>query len=205
MSKKVMISPYIFIDDEDEQIDTTNYTIDIINMIISDNVFKKCEDSENNVHILADAFDSLKNGNFTMFKKIMNKNKNLVNKKYSGSYLIHDACSLGNPEYVALLLFLGANCSILNDKGMTAQHCAVTSGLPVIIDILALFGHSMNITDKNGITPFYYALKSKNEDMIRILMLYKSDPYIKPQTNEIENDITESTSELLDDYIKNFK
>jgi ankyrin repeat protein len=127
---------------------------------------------------LADAFKFLRSKNMSEFRKIVSFDRDIINKKYNNTYLIHEACKIGDPDYVSLLLLLGAKCDIIDEYGMMAQHYAVKYKSIVIVDILSLFGNSMNVFDSNGNMPLYYAIKNNDEDMIKILMIYKADPII---------------------------
>jgi ankyrin repeat protein len=205
---KIVVSPYITIDDDDDnvQIDP-EYTRDTSNMIISDEahmaIMRGDIGSGIDVCILADAFNLLKQRDIGKFRKLITKNKDIINDKHLGTFLIHESCQRGLPECAALLLFLGAKCSVLNDKGLSAQHCAVLSGSTVLIDILSLFGHSMNIIGVDKKTPFQYAIDSKNQEMIKTMMIYKSDPFIDPLN--IDDDICDDVIDQLDEYIKDYK
>jgi ankyrin repeat protein len=197
-NEKISIS-YFIVDNNDEIIDPI-YTQHIVDMIISEDahmeIMKEYIEPSANASILADAFKLLKQKEFSRFRNLVTKNKNIINTKYTGTFLIHESCQRGLPECAALLLFLGAECSIFNDKGMTAQHCAVLSGSTVLIDILSLFGHSMNVTSVDNKTPFQYAIDSKNHDMMKALMIYKTDLFINPI--EKNDDLIDT----LDEYIK---
>jgi ankyrin repeat protein len=196
-------------DDSSEEIDMTNYNKDMRQMIISEKNF--CDIISNNVKsnsklkLLSNAFRYMRVNKFTEFRKIICKNKSIINNKYNKTFLIHEACKKGDPDYIALLLFLGAKCSIIDDHGMMAQHYAVKSGSIIAIDILSLFGNSMNVKDKKENTPMYYAIMNKNEEMIKTLMIYKADPTIKPLINhDIDNIEDDDFLNCINEYIKNF-
>ncbi|VBB18518.1 hypothetical protein YASMINEVIRUS_981 [Yasminevirus sp. GU-2018] len=209
---KITLVPTLTVDD-DELIDVDNYTRDTREFIISDNCVDEIIAERSTTGFsqkqISDAFKYLRSNNFTEFRKAVGKNKSIVNVKFCKTYMIHEACRLANPECVSLLLFLGAKCSTLDDEGFTAQHRAVMSKSTVIVDILSLFGNSMNIKDKNGNTPFYYALLQKDEDMIKTLMTYKADPFIRdtPNNDSMDiflNSVSGEISEILSKYIGEF-
>lgn len=163
----------------DELIDMYDYTRDTRNLILSDSVVCDILNELNQEHTkmqnISIAFKYLRLLKLAEFRKLVNDNKSIINIKFENTYLIHEACRLGNPEYVALLLFLGAKCSILDDNGYMAQHYAVMAKSTVIIDILALFGNNMNVKDKNGNTPLYYSLMTRDTSITKLLMTYKSN------------------------------
>ena len=201
MYKKVTLTHYIALDCDDDEIQSA-YTSNDVNMIITDDgymaIMLENIGTNNDMCILAEAFNLIKQKEITKFRKLITKNKNIIDKKYNGTFLIHESCIKAVPECTALLLFLGAKCSVLNCNGMTAQHCAVLSGSTIMIDILSLFGHSMNILDANKKTPFEYAINSSDNEMIRALMVYKECPFIAPFKEE-------DTNNQLDEYIKEHK
>lgn len=191
------------IEEEDEMIDMDNYTRDTRNMILTDETVQSIinDTSKGGIHQknLMDAFKALKTSKFGDFRKIVSDDRSIINMKHDKTYLIHEACRLGNPECVSLLMFLGARCSVLDDRGMMAQHYAVQSRSTVVIDILSLFGNSMNVNDKDGNTPFYCALQNNDKTMIRSLMTYKVDPIMKEYVAK-DSDF----SAMLADYVNNF-
>lgn len=166
----------------DEIIDTTEYTKDTRDFIITDDAVDLIMADRVNGSSqkdIGDAFRFLRSNNLVEFRKIIGRNRFIVNNKHNKTFLVHEACRLGNVEFVSLLLFLGAQCTIMDDNGFMAQHYAVKSKSTVVVDILFLFGFNMNVRDSKGNSPFYYALMDENVEMINVLMIYKADPMIK--------------------------
>ena len=56
---------------------------------------------------------------------VVSANRFMINTKYNKTFLIHEACKLGNPDFVSILLFLGSVCDVLDDHGMVVHHYAV--------------------------------------------------------------------------------
>lgn len=158
-----------------DEIINADYTYDNRDLIITDETVNEILNEPSNVHniqSLINAFEFLRADNIVEFRNIIGENKTLLNTKYNNTYLIHESCKLKNPECVSLLLFLGADCSLIDDYGFTAQHHAVMSGSTLIIDILSLFGISMDVVDINGNHPFHYAFIAQDDEMLKTLMTY---------------------------------
>jgi len=209
MKKKQRVNINIL---DDEPIDMYDYTRDTRDLILSDRVMIDIlnETLSGNAHVrhLSDAFRYLKLNKLVEFRRTVSKNRPIINIKFRKTFLLHEACRLGNPECVSLLLFLGGVCSVMDDNGYMAQHYATMSKSTVIIDILALFSNSMNVRDAKGNTPFYYALAAKDEEMLKTLMTYKANPF----TPDIESstvdafihDNNTNISNMLAKYIMDF-
>lgn len=198
----------------DELIDTNNYTKDTREYIISDSAYHdilKNTYSGLDYKYLSDAFKLLRLNKICEFKRLVSSHKTIINIKYQKTYLIHEACKLGYVDCVAVLLFLGARCSILDDNGYMAQHYVIKyekliQKAIMIIDLLCLFGNNMNVKDSRGNTPFYYAVESEKIDIIQRLIVYKVNPFIK-DVNELLNIYKKKNKQiykLLDTYIKTF-
>lgn len=164
----------IDVDDELELIDMKNYTRDTRDLIISEFDMNKIVNkiNTNYSYHLIDAFKCLRDKNTIKFCKIINNNRQIIDIKYDKTYLLHEACRLGQQECVSILLLMGAKCDMFDDNGMMPQHYAAKSGCTLIVDILILFGNSMNIKDKNNNMPIYYATLNQDTDMMRLLFNY---------------------------------
>lgn len=186
----------------DELIDTCEYTKDTRELIISAEAVEDIVMNKNEYDLkhknLIDAFRYLRTNKLSEFRKLFGTDRSMINTKYDKTYLLHEACRIGNPDFVSILLFLGGNCNILDDNGMMAQHYAVKSKSTVIIDILSLFGNNMNVCDARGNTPFYYACLDKNEEMINTLMLYKANSLMETPIMLTDD---QRLMELLNGYI----
>ena len=65
----------------------------------------------------------------------------------------------------------------------------------------------MNVIDSKGNTPFHYAVLDKNEEMIKTLMGYKANPFIRSMSNHLPTDYISDDNNillLLNKYIDNF-
>ncbi len=131
-------------EDSDEIIDVSVYTKDARSLILSE---RTMEDILNNDCLnlvkekyLTDAFRFLRSNKLLEFRKLVCARKNIINIKYEKTYLIHEACRMGNPHFVSILLLLGAKCNLVDDNGMVAQQYAIKSSNSLLIDILGLFG-----------------------------------------------------------------
>lgn len=157
------ITNNIKLEEYDEFIDTQKYTIDVRELILSDQtmceIMRSYSNTKSQKILLTAAFKSLRTNNMLEFRRIICEQKDIVNTKYEGTYLIHEACRLGNADFVCLLLFLGAKCNIMDDKGLMAQHYAIIGRDPMCVDILFLFGNHMDVKDMYGNTPYEYMTK----------------------------------------------
>ena len=130
--------------DSDEIIDIDMYTKDARTLILSEQTMQDIINNEPTLIVkqkyLVDAFQFLRADKLFEFRKLVCQHKNIINYKYDKTYLIHEACRLGNPDFVSLLLFLGAKCNLVDDHGFVAQQYAITTSHTLIIDILGLFG-----------------------------------------------------------------
>lgn len=195
--------------ESDELIDMVEYNKDTRYLLLTEDTVNDIINNKNAYDFqhkyLADAFRYLRANKISEFRKIVGSNRFIINTKYGKTFLIHEACRLGNPDFVSILLFLGSVCNVLDDNGMMAQHYAVKSKSTVIVDILSLFGNSMNVQDTMGNTPFYYAFNDKNEEMIQTLMIYKADPLIKPINKTPDStDEDKDLIDMLNGYIDGF-
>lgn len=194
-----------------ELIDMTTYNRDTTDLILSDkdmydivNGKSKCTLQQK---YLSDAFRFIRSNKLLDFRKVISGHIFIINSKYNKTFLIHEACRLGNPEFVSLLLFLGARCNMLDDNGLMAQHYAVKSKQTVIVDIISLFGNSMNVKDIKGNTPLHYATKIRDEYMVRTLMVYKADPNVENGAKVTPKDNCSSggdLEDLINGYIEEF-
>ncbi len=172
----------ILLEECDELIDTYRYTRDLRELVISDqtmcDIVKSYSSVKSQKILLNMAFKSLRTNNMMEFRRIICEQKDVVNIKHDGTYLIHEACRLGNADFVCLLLFLGAKCDTMDDKGLMAQHYAVISNDPMCIDILFLFGNHMDVKDMYGNSPYEYVTK--------ILPVHHNhnDPFCSPDKKE---------------------
>jgi len=181
-------------EDSDEYIDMHKYTRDIRDMVLSDQTMNDIIGSYSNSQAMKSqkislslAFKSLRANDMTEFRRIVCEQKDIINTKHSGTYLIHEACHLGNADFVCLLLFLGAKCNLMDDKGLMAQHYAVIGNDPMCVDILFLFGNHMDVQDIHGKTPYEYV---KNNDMI-------DDKNVKFKNNFLS---TDDLQNIIDQY-----
>lgn len=195
----------------DEQIDTSEYTKDTRNLILTDEIVLDIISNKSSYNFqqkhIFDAFRFLKNNKLTEFRKLITDHKNLINIKHNKTYLLHEACKLGVSDFVSLLLFLGAKSSIHDDHGLMAQHYAAKSDNCVIIDILALFGNNMNVLDMIGNTPLHFAIINRNYDIIKALMSYKADPYIvnkagEKATDKLDKIVDIDIINMINEYVK---
>lgn len=172
---------YISIFDSDELIDM-NYSCDTRNLIMTE--IGMNDILNNRSPDIIGAFKCLRDKNVAEFCRIVTNNRSIIDDKHDSTYLIHEACRLGEPECVSILLLMGASCDTFDDNGLLPQHHAVKSGITLVIDLLTLFGKSMNVRDKNNNVPIYYAIMNNDIDMVRILINYTSDTLIKTLMND---------------------
>jgi len=184
---------------DDELIDQ-EFIIDTKILIISESSFNEIKNNNYCIDIvqknLMNAFHYLKTQKTIDFRKIVTNNKNIINQKYNKTFLIHEACKIGNSDYVSLLLLLGSKCNLIDDYGFMAQHYAVNSKNILVVDILYTFGHSFNLKDKNGNTPFHHAIMNDDINMVKTLITYKTDPTILNNNNKSILDICHIKSDI---------
>lgn len=181
-------------EDTDEPIDMDLYTKDTRDTILTEDVVKDIifNINQNAMHRdVSNAFRYIRDRDLYMFRTLVSSNTSIVNTKYNNTYLIHEACRLGDLDFVAFLLSHGARCNIIDDNGFMAQHYAVRSKSIFVVDLLVLFGNSMNVVDRYGNTPIYYAVIDGDHEMVKLLTVYKADPMLK--------DINEFLSSMIPD------
>lgn len=171
----------IFRNDELELIDV-NYTCDTRNLIISEiglNDILNNRSPDIKRRNLIKAFKYLRDKNVIEFCRTVNDNRSIINIKYDSTYLIHEACRLGEPECVSILLLMSVSCDSFDDNGLMPQHYAVKSKSTLVVDILSLFGISMNVKDKNNNMPIHYAIINNDVEMVHILIKYTTEAITK--------------------------
>lgn len=171
-------------DNDSEIIDMELYNKDTRNLLILERDLYDIMNTDNKKNDINTAFRYIKNNKLSELKKLLLKNKNIINMKYKNTYLIHEACRLGQTEIASLLLFMSSKCNIIDGNGKMAQHYAINSEETLLIDILAIFGNGMNVKDNEGNTPLHYATKKNSIKMIKTLMIYKANPHIKNNNNK---------------------
>jgi ankyrin repeat protein len=198
MSKNLILKQSI--DNLNDELIDPEFIIDTKTLIISESSFNEIKNNNYCVDIiqknLMDAFRYLRTKKSSEFRKLVTSNKNIINQKYDKTFLIHEACKIGNSDYVSLLLLLGSKCNLIDDHGFMAQHYAVNSKNILIVDILYTFGHSFNLKDKNGNTPFHHAVINNDIDMAKTLITYKTDPTILNNHNKTILDICQNKSDI---------
>ena len=189
---------------EDNPVGPKAYSVEVTHW-----VNRRCNPNENLEKYIDDAYRLMRSKNITEFRKLINNfNKNMINQKHKRTFLIHEACRLGDPDFVSIMLFLGANCSIKDDFGYMAQHYSVKSKITIIVDILALFGNDMNVKDVDGNTPLHHGVTQQNEDIIKTLMTYNVDPNIRNNQNELPIDrclFNKHLINLMNRYTKEYE
>lgn len=120
-----------------------------------------------------------------IFKKILSKTKNLVNKKSPGGlYPLLLAISLGNIEIIKLLLESGANINIKNENGETPLNMAIIQGgNPELIDLLLKFKANPNIQGYYNMSALMIATQYKRPHIIKKILPI-SDIYLKNNMGE---------------------
>ena len=87
----------------------------------------------------------------------------------NGMTPLHYSCQNGNKEISNLLIDLGANLNLRDNKGNTCLHYAVNSGNISLVKKLIMFGADKNIKNEEGYLPLNFAEKNNNNEMINIL------------------------------------
>ena len=87
----------------------------------------------------------------------------------NGMTPLHFSCQNGNKEISNLLIDLGANLNLKDNKGNTCFHYAVNSGNVSLVKKLIMFGADKNIKNEEGNSPLNLAQKNNNDEMINIL------------------------------------
>ena len=153
--------------------------------------------------ILEQAIDCIYQGNALRFKNILDKTPQIIEKKFNGTYLLHLVCTVGKINFVNLLLFRGAEATLLNDDGKSPLHECVANKNYVILHLFVMFGISLNIQDKQGNTILHYAIGRNDSSLLEILFKYKVDPYVKNKNNKNSIDLASSKNKLKN-IMKNY-
>ena len=129
-------------------------------------------------------FKYLRNHEDEKFKELINKNSDVnVKDKLNKSFLTY-AVDFNKIDIVTLLLENGANYDIVDDYGRSILYGAIESNFYEIVSILLLYSSKnigkmiTDIRDINGNIPLHYAIVKQNNEITKLLLDAKSNPYI---------------------------
>ncbi len=94
---------------------------------------------------------------------------------FEGNTALHYAAQYNYYDCAALLLSLGTNVQIVNQRGQIALYLATVHGSAGIIELLAGSGADVNRGDKNGWTPIFQAVFRGDIPMIELLVRLGAD------------------------------
>lgn len=94
---------------------------------------------------------------------------------FEGNTALHYAAQYNYYDCAALLLSLGTNVQIVNQRGQIALYLATVHGSAGIIELLAGSGADVNRGDKNGWTPIFQAVFRSDVPMIELLVRLGAD------------------------------
>lgn len=89
---------------------------------------------------------------------------------FEGNTALHYAAQYNYYDCAALLLSLGTNVQIVNQRGQIALYLATVHGSAGIIELLAGSGADVNRGDKNDWTPIFQAVFRSDVPMITLLV-----------------------------------
>lgn len=89
---------------------------------------------------------------------------------FEGNTALHYAAQYNYYDCAELLLSLGTNVQIVNQRGETVLYLATVHGSAGIIELLAGSGADVNRGDKNGWTPIFQAVFRGDVPMIALLV-----------------------------------
>ena len=87
----------------------------------------------------------------------------------TGMTPLHYACQNGNIEIANLLIDLGANINLKDNKGNTCLHYAVYSGNNSLVKKLIMIGADKTIVNEDGNLPINLAENSNNNEIVNTL------------------------------------
>lgn len=144
--------------------------------------------------ILKELFKAINSDDFTSFQGLLEKNSELLEKLIgfqndNGDCLLHLAATSKDPSFLKLLLNMGANLDVKNNKQMTPFHCAVLEGNAKHVEI---FLNSEKLGKDNILSAVSYMQKGensgefKNGDYKRVKELLEKGAYAQKKRNVLE-------------------
>lgn len=138
------------------------------------------------------------------------KNDNIdINAMSSGGdYAIIEAAWFDNVGAVDALIEAGADLNVENSHGYTALTIAASNSKPntvTIVKMLLKAGADIDMPRSSGDTALGLAARNANIDLIKLLLDWGADPYVKNYKGKTVFDIAQchpSVKKILDDYMK---
>ena len=130
-------------------------------------------------------FEHIRNHEWTEFKKVLELDKSVdVNiRDNQANYLLTYAVRFNRLDIVSMILSRGGKYDIVDRLERSILYDAIESNyLPIIKTLLTHSEKSIgimitDIRDLIGNIPLHYAIKFKNEEVVSLLIQYKSNPY----------------------------
>lgn len=115
---------------------------------------------------------AIRDGNLKKLKKLLNQNKSLINKIYSGQNILLFASESGRKKLVEYLV---NKCPELinfdNKNGISPIHAVILQGnKDIFIYLLDEYPHLLNKKDDNGNTILHNAVYKGNKDIVEYIL-----------------------------------
>ncbi|HRP89012.1 MAG TPA: ankyrin repeat domain-containing protein [Edaphocola sp.] len=126
-----------------------------------------------------DIFELARSGNVNSFISIIEKEPSVVNSiDPKGFSLLILACYNGNDEVAEYLIENSKDLNFLSPQGTALAACVFKNKIKWA-HLLLSKGASPNIAGANGETPLILAIMTQNEEMVKLLLKYKTDKTLK--------------------------
>lgn len=130
-------------------------------------------------------FEHIRNHEWIEFKNILEHEKSVdVNiRDNQANYLLTYAVRFNRLDIVSMILNRGGKYDIVDRLERSILYDAIESNYLSVIETLLKHSEKSigvmitDIRDLNGNIPLHYAIKFKNEDIVNLLIQYKSNPY----------------------------
>ncbi len=135
---------------------------------------------------IIELFKLIRNHEWDKFNDLL-KSADLLDLNFrdlNENYLLTYAVRFNRADIVKTLLDHGAKYDIVDKMDRSVLYDAIESNYIEIIKILLEHSENaigvmiVNIKDINGSIPLHYAIKNKNIDVVKLLIQYKSNPYM---------------------------
>lgn len=125
-----------------------------------------------------------KDGKYDTFKRRVRERQFdlLAHFKDAKEPFMHKAACENNVEMIDYLVKAGFEIDQANDRGWTPLYEATLNGVNHVteaVDALYHYGADINFVSQQGLTPLHHAVCGDNIPLIRQLIRYGADPFIK--------------------------